>query len=559
MNDYDFRFVSSMEKILPEGGPLKERQIKRISGFRGQRVSFQIAYCFHGDYYVNQTEQQAFRNPYVTISVEGDFEGKIKMRKVDCVPVYFPCEKKHDAEYIGTKAGLYPDVLTEFSEGIQVIIEQWRSLWVDCIIPKDGRGGDKELTFVFCDTNKKEVARKSIVLHIVDAQLPKQKLIHTEWFHPDCLADYYGVEPFSEAHWNIMKNFLETAAERGVNMILTCLFTPALDTLIGGERTTVQLVRVKKDAQGYQFDYSRFHRWIEMCKEIGFEYFEMSHLFAQWGAKFPPKIVAEVDGKEKRIFGWDTPVEDGEYSKFLEAFLPTLIHELKEENILEKTYFHVSDEPTIYNADSYKKAWDMVCPYIEKYPVIDALSHVELYEKGIVKKPVPTNDSIHEFLDMGLKQAWVYYCCAQGDRVSNRYITMPGWRTRILGVQLYRYQMEGFLHWGYNFYNSQYSLHTIDPYQVNDGEDAFPAGDPFVVYPGKDGKPVESVRLLLMEDALLDVRILEMLENLTDRRYVLNLLRNQGQMEIRFDQYPSGSDYLIELWETVIREIEQRL
>nr|WP_296265695.1 DUF4091 domain-containing protein [uncultured Merdimonas sp.] len=559
MNDYDIRLVSSMEKIMPKGGQLKERQIRKLTGFQGQRVSFQAAYCFHGDYYVNQTEEQAFRNPYVTVSVEGNFEGKVGIRKVECVPVYFPCEKKHDADYIGTEPGLYPDILSELSGGIQMIIEQWRALWIDCEIPEDAVGGDREIILSFRNVQGEIVAKRTLTLHIVAAKLPKQRLLHTEWFHPDCLADYYEVEPFSEKHWGIMRNFLEKAVERGCNMIFTCLFTPALDTLIGGDRTTVQLVQVKKENGTYQFDYTRFHRWIQMCKEIGFEYFEMSHLFAQWGAKFPPKVVAEVNGKEEQIFGWDTPVEEGEYQKFLEEFLPGLIKELEKEEILGKTYFHVSDEPTKYNADTYGKAWDIVRPYIGKYPVIDALSHVDLYEKGIVKKPVPTNDSIHEFLEQGLENAWVYYCCAQGNRVSNRYIAMPLWRARILGVQLYKYQMEGFLHWGYNFYNCQYSLHTIDPYRINDGEDAFPAGDPFIVYPGKDGKPVESMRLLIMEDAMLDVRILEMLESLTSREDVLKLIEDLGQMEIRFDQYPSGSDYLLELWETVSREIEMRL
>ena len=50
-----------------------------------------------------------------------------------------------------------------------------------------------------------------------------------------------------------------------------------------------------------------------------------------------------------------------------------------------------------------------------------------------------------------LKNGWVYYCCGQGYKVSNRFIAMPAWRNRILGVQLYKYKMEVFLHWGYNF------------------------------------------------------------------------------------------------------------
>ena len=41
----------------------------------------------------------------------------------------------------------------------------------------------------------------------------------------------------------------------------------------------------------------------------------------------------------------------------------------------------------------------MVRPYIGDVPVIDALSHVQLYEEGIVKKPIPSSEYIHDFLD----------------------------------------------------------------------------------------------------------------------------------------------------------------
>ena len=560
--DYDVRIISTLEKVLPKSGMLDARPIRKLTGFRKQRVSFQIAYCYHGDYYLNQTKAQAFRNPYATVRVEGDFKEKVNIRKVENVPVLFPHEKqvkKYDSEYLGDEPGLYPDILAPFEGGVQMILEQWRALWVDCEIPEDAEGGDHDITIVFAGTDGTEYVRTRLTLHVVPAVLPKQKVLHTEWFYPDCLADYYGCDVFSEEHWKIIGNFMRTAASRGVNMIFTPLFTPALDTLIGGERTTVQLVKVYKRSDGYSFDYSLFHRWIELCKEVGFEYFEMSHLFAQWGAKFPPKVVAEVDGSTEKIFGWNTPVSDGGYEEFLKAFLPTLIEELKKEGILECTYFHISDEPTIDNADTYQKALHMVRPYIGDVPVIDALSHVQLYEEGIVKKPIPSSEYIHDFLDQGLENAWVYYCCGQGYRVSNRFIAMPAWRTRILGVQLYKYNMEGFLHWGFNFYNSQYSLHRIDPFRVNDSEDAFPAGDPFIVYPGKDGEPIESMRLPVMADAMLDTQLLEYLESLTSRDHVLELLEGADNVDIRFDQYPLGPDYLLDLWEKAALEIEKCL
>lgn len=56
---------------------------------------------------------------------------------------------------------------------------------------------------------------------------------------------------------------------------------------------------------------------------------------------------------------------------------------MKELGVFDNTIFHVSDEPTIYNADTYQKALQMVEPYLEGAKIIDALSHLDLYEKGL--------------------------------------------------------------------------------------------------------------------------------------------------------------------------------
>lgn len=557
--EYEVRLISSMEKVLPHGGPLPVRPLERITGFRGQSVFFQVAYCFRGEYFLNQTLAQAPRNPVADVTVEGDFEGEVSIRRVDVVPVLRPCEDNHDDEFISDQPGLYPDILSPFNGRVQIIRNQWRALWVECVIPADAHGGDCKLEVRFTAPDGKVVASRVLTLHVVPAELPPQRLIHTEWFHADCLADHYGCPVFSERHWELMENFLRKAHERGCNMIFTPIFTPALDTLIGGERTTVQLIGVEKEGETYHFDFTNFHRWVEMCRKIGFTYFEMAHLFSQWGAIYPPKVMAQVDGEEKQIFGWDTPLSDGTYPEFLRQFLPRLMEELHREGIADCTYFHVSDEPTPLNADTYKAAVDLVTPYLEGAPIIDALGDVSFYRNGVVKKPIAGTDTIHDFLDAGMENGWAYYCVTQCTKVSNRFLAQPGWRTRILGVQLYKYGLEGFLHWGYNFYNCQYSLHQIDPFRVNDAEDTFPAGDPFIVYPGEDGQPVESMRLPLMADAMYDVRLLEMLESLAGRDFVMDLVEKHGQLNIRFDEYPHDPDYLRDLWETAAAEVEKRL
>ena len=133
---------------------------------------------------------------------------------------------------------------------------------------------------------------------------------------------------------------------------------------------------------------------------------------------------------------------------------------------------------------------------------------------------------------------WAYYCCVQKTEVANRFFAQPSARNRILGVQLYLYRIAGFLHWGFNFYNSAHSRERINPYAVTDSGHAFPSGDPFVVYPGEDLQPVESLRLRVLHQGLQDMRALQLLESLTDRATVEALIERELGMRITFKRYP---------------------
>ena len=121
----------------------------------------------------------------------------------------------------------------------------------------------------------------TVPVEVIGASLPEQKLIHTEWFYCDCIADYYHVTPWSEEHWKLVEGQVRTAAKYGVNMLLTPIFTPALDTAVGHERTTVQLVDVTRENGEYSFGFEKLERWVKLCLSCGIKYFEMAHLYTQ--------------------------------------------------------------------------------------------------------------------------------------------------------------------------------------------------------------------------------------------------------------------------------------
>lgn len=548
MTQYTARVLHSLVKVFPDTEPVQQPECLYFTMLRGETFSFQVAYGFDGPY-----------PAYARVDTQSPLAPHMHVRQVCAVPSLYPASPRRDANYLRTTPGLYPDLLSGLVDNTVTFTPgAWKSLWIDIEMPANGISGTFPIEISFLDMDGGLLCNTQASITVYDAVLPSQTLLRTEWLHGDCLADYYGVEVFSEQHWDILKNFIRTAVRRGINMILTPQFTPPLDTQVGGERTTIQLVDVTVRQGNYTFDFSRLKRWVDMCLDARVCWFEMSHLFTQWGALAAPKVIALVDGKEQRIFGWDTPATGGEYTRFLSAYLPELVAQLKRWGIADRTYFHISDEPRDEHLLAYMAAKESVAPFLKGFPIVDALSSYAIYETGAVGIPVCANNHIEPFLAHQVSPLWTYYCVSQGQDVSNRFMAMPSARARIFGVQVFKYGMQGVLHWGYNFYNTQYSLRHVDPYRETDAGGCFPSGDPFIVYPGADGKPEESIRLMVMDEAMADVRALEALAAIKGKNYVVALIDEGLAEPITFSRYPAGDAYLINLRNRVNAELAKK-
>ncbi len=518
--DYRVFLVSSLDHVMPDQEP-RALQETCLYAACGEWVHLQVA-C--------RTE--------IPLQLTMGFRGDIRTYRVERVPCRRPCNERRDEDYLFTEPGMYPDRLVELEHPGFSPSPDWQSIFVSI---RPWETGETEL----------EIACGDDALSLTVRTLPEMvplRLHHTEWFHADCLADYYNVPVFSEEHWKILENFIRAAAEHGVNMLYTPLFTPPLDTGEGGERTTVQLVRVSC-RDGYTFDYTLLDRWIRLAQRCGIREIECSHLFTQWGAKYAPKIMAvNKEGEEVRIFGWDTPGTGEDYLAFLRVFLPSLREHLEGLGVLEHTWFHISDEPGLQDLPQYARAVEVVREYLQGCRMLDALSHIEFWREGLVQTPVCAIDQIEPFLEAGVKPLFGYYCTAQCEKVPNRFIAMPQRRHRIMGVLLYRAGLQGFLQWGFNFYNSQYSVRHLDPHESTDADGAFPSGDPFLVYPEEGGVPGESLRGMISKEAVLDYRMLCTLEDRIGRPAVEQLL-DRLFPGMSFTSYPRDTAFFHILWD----------
>ena len=528
------KIVSSLTKVYTDTVLEELVPFKKISALKGERISLQLV-----TQYVKEAGDGKFmERKLYTPRLIGTLSRYATLREVRNVGVEFPTlPDLADEDYERFTPGLYPDLLRPLSYGGKVNARTLfpSAIWIEVEIPEDLKEiGESAITVELVNDEGVTEASETLTVEVINATLPKQELIMTQWFHCDALANYYDLEVWSEKHWKTIENFARVAVKNGINMLLTPTFTPPLDTQIGGERLTTQLVEVTVTDGKYSFNFDLLDRWVQMCDRIGVKYFEITHLFTQWGAKHAPKVMATVDGEYKRIFGWDTDACADEYISFLRQFLTEFIAHMKKNGNDKRCYFHISDEPVKDQIESYCKAKASIADIIDGYVTMDALSDYQFFERGVVTTPISNINSIASFIDKGVPNLWAYYCCGECARVSNRFIAMPSARNRSIGMQLYKYDIVGFLQWGYNFFANQNSSDTIDPFTNVSGDSWVPAGDTFSVYPAPHGKVFESLRIVVFHDALQDMSAMKLCESLYSKEEVVKEIENIFGEELLF-------------------------
>ncbi len=538
--------LSPLEKVFcrPE---LNADEITRISGLRGETVSFQIAVC------ADLRAEAACR-------VRSETELNVTVRETGLVPCTIPAMRE-DPFILTSLPGLFPDPLLPIeSEWINLSPCNWHSFWLSVKIPEDSTASAAELRIEvevrdFYLPERSTSHAVILPLEIVPERLPEQKLKNINWFYADCIMTRYKVACWSREHWELLEQYFRNMAEHGNNILLTPLWTVPLDTGIGRERPTVQLLDISFENGTYHFDFTRLEKWIALARHSGIHMFEFSHAFTQWGAKYTPKIIVKVDGIEEKRFGWHVAADAPEYAEFLQALMAELIPFLKERNLEKKCYFHVSDEPALKDIDSYRKAMNLMKSLVGDFPILDALSRIDFLEQGISECPVPGTPEIETFMKAPLKERWVYYAGFWENGLPNRQFGMPSIRNRIMGTLLYLYDLDGFLHWGYNFwYTAHCSNLDIDPYLETDAGRKFCGGGSFMVYPGKKG-PVDSLHFEVFHDGLQDLRAMRLLEEKIGRDAVVALIHEGLSYQISMTRYPHKAEWLLKMRERINREL----
>ena len=228
IHQIDTVITSSMEKFFPEAPP-EDRGIRRLYALANEPLSFGVAYRLNSN--------QAF---VVGTHVRIESELPISLYSVGYVPVLQARDAYMDDRM---RPGLVGDLLLPKKTNPK--IKKTSYPWTDIYLEEDStrlfartdswqaiyltvneeervlKGGSYPVKLTFCSIeNGAPLGECELTVELASARLPKQTLLCTNWFHCDCLADAYGVEPFSERFFEIFRDYVRKAAKNGKTIVV---------------------------------------------------------------------------------------------------------------------------------------------------------------------------------------------------------------------------------------------------------------------------------------------------------------------------------------------------
>ena len=126
MNEkFKVKIISSLEKCFLDESISQKSELKSISMFQNEKLSFQIAYT---------CEDYGLFPFFFKVDIEGELSGHIRLRRVKNLSSTFPAVPvSADEDYLRIKPGLYPDVIVPVTYNLRIMAApgNLEALWVD--------------------------------------------------------------------------------------------------------------------------------------------------------------------------------------------------------------------------------------------------------------------------------------------------------------------------------------------------------------------------------------------------------------------------------------------
>ena len=533
--------VSDVMRIFEDGYNCPEtRDSIEIFGIRNEYVSAQCVIIANQDLQNVTISFSPLKNITSPASISTD---ALTWNFVGSIPIEENTPKYRKTDLIRAAPAQFPDYLAE-EKDVSVKKGVYKAVYLTIKIPRNVEAGDYKGNMIV----KSDEADMSLSLHlkVYPLTLPDERhLMVTEWYSTGNFKKFHDIDSSdSQRFYDMLKIYAENMAEHRQNVF----------------RVSLDLIASKQTSDGsFKFDFSRFDKWAETFWDTG----RMDLLETGFVARFGEggwssneillrefRVQVESTGKRITLAG----------KEFLPQFLPAIENHLREKGWLEKTVFHIADEPSNHNIMSWRDASEFVHKYAPAIRRMDAIETTHCLDR--LEIWVPKLDHLATWYDVFKRaqnqgnELWFYTVgIFQKGSYPNKTVDVPLIESRILHWLNYRFGLKGYLHWGFNSW-------TEDPFEAPGQH----RGDGWHVYPKKDGL-INSLRWEQMRNGIQDYEYLWMLEDkiskikagLSERLSIIEPSRRgveiASQVVKSMDTYDKNPGTLYDVKKQIINEL----
>jgi len=392
------------------------------------------------------------------------------------------------------------DTMQPFDQGGDVVEKNVTALYICFPIARDAVPEVRQGTTTLTIGNQTVNIPTRITVH--QATMPeKSRLSITNWYNAGNISRPYGIRQYSEEWFDMYSKLMKTMQRTRQTHIIISLGSIGIE---------------QKEDGTYTFDFSTTKRIMQMAVDAGFQTLELGHLGVRNYSEHEPIWLFYRPGG-KKIYATS---EEAYF--FLAQFLPQWSDFLKENGWYDMSVQHLSDEPTLQTADDYRMLSLITRKFLPGMPLFDAIVHPEL--RGASDYWIPYNsiyqreqEKWEKLRSMG-DEIWVYTCTSPGGKWLNRTLDMELLRPRLMHWGNYRFNIQGYLHWGFNYWQypndvdpMEYLIENSIVYRADGTPQGWPAGDSHICYPGNKNGPWMSVRAERMRAGAEDCELLLMI------------------------------------------------
>ena len=414
----------------------------------------------------------------------------------------------------GTNRSESADILWT-TEPVDLGYNAVQGVWVEIAVPRNAEPGTYEGTLTVTADGLEDAMTFAYRLTVQDVVLPDATeyadTFDVElWQYPYSSAEYYGVEPFSDEHLDILRSSMEIYKSIGGHAITTTIQEEAWSGQTYSQNSIhyPSMIRWEKKNGVMTYDYTDFDAWVSFCKELGLGDKIVLYSIAPWHntIKYWENGVLK---SEPNTFGNIVP------DNMWTHFLTDLIAHLEEKGWFDDAYigidergfsaaaFDLIDSVKNSKGESLKTAGAMD-GFVNKWSLALRVTDLNVGDTAVHDHPTQFAQLLKERQAKGYRTT--LYSCT-GHQPGNFSLCDPVesyWIILNCGKQ----GTAGFLRWAYDAW-------VADPLRDTTHSN-FEAGDCFLIFP--DEKDAEnptsrrSVRLARIAEGVRDINKLMYIE-----------------------------------------------